>query len=47
MPNTVLSTPLVGQAMLNVARRGAAAPGQTRAVLEAAQISAIGRSAAA
>ena len=47
MPNTVLSTQLVGQAMLNVARRGAAAPGQTRAVLEAAQISAIGRGAVA
>lgn len=38
MPNTVLSTAVVGRAMLAVARRGAPKP-----VLEAADISALGR----
>lgn len=38
MPNTVLSTQIVGRAMLTVARRGA-----PKTVLEAADISALGR----
>lgn len=38
LPNTVLSTEIVGRAMLAVARRGAAGP-----VLEAADINALGR----
>jgi len=46
LPNTVLSTQLVGQAMLNVARRGERASEPIRAVLEAAHISAAVRSAA-
>jgi uncharacterized protein YbjT (DUF2867 family) len=43
LPNTVLSTQIVGRAMLAVARRGARGSDRIRAVLEAAQISAIGR----
>jgi len=46
LPSTVLSTQIVGRAMLAVAERGALEPGQIRAVLEAADISAIGRAAA-
>jgi len=42
MPNTVLSTEIMGRAMLAVARHGA-----PRAVLEAADISALGRDSAA
>ena len=45
LPNTVLSTQIVGRAMLAVARRGALGSDPIRAVLEAPQISAIGRSA--
>ena len=45
LPNTVLSTQIVGRAMLAVARRGALGADRIRAVLEAAQISAIGRGA--
>jgi uncharacterized protein YbjT (DUF2867 family) len=43
LPNTVLSTQIVGRAMLAVARRGERGSDRTRAVLEAAQISEIGR----
>ena len=45
LPNTVLSTQIVGRAMLAVARRGALGSDPIRAVLEAPQISAIGRGA--
>ena len=45
LPNTVLSTQIVGRAMLAVARRGTLGSDPIRAVLEAPQISAIGRSA--
>jgi len=41
MPSTILTTEIVGQAMLAVARRGAPKP-----VLEAADINAIAKAAA-